>query len=380
MLNNSLYIIFAFCLAAGLGAMIMPKILFISQKKKLFDLPNSRKVHDMPIPRLGGLSFFPEIIITCGFIVGLRFLLGLSIDSAGPQEATMCKYLMLIVGMTILYLIGICDDLVGLSYKPKFLAQLIAASLLAASGTWLNTLNGLFGIYDIPAYVGMPITIFLVIYITNAINLIDGIDGLASGLCCIALGILTIINVYYQQYYLALLGASTFGVIVPFWVYNVFGNAKHGHKIFMGDTGSLTLGLVLGFLAINMSQNMTGRPNDVNHTMIIVFSTLIVPVFDVVRVVFRRVINKKNPFLPDKNHFHHKLLRTGMRARWVMITILLFSGFFIIINTLMTKNININIIVVIDIAVWVLFHCIVTHFCNKHKREKEAKEKAVTMS
>ena len=218
----------------------------------------------------------------------------------------------------------------------------------------------------------MPLTVFLVVYITNAINLIDGVDGLASGLCMIALGALTALNLYHRQYYLAMLGASTLGVLVPFWLYNVFGNASRGHKIFMGDTGSLTLGLILSFIAINMSRNTTPDPEAVNHTMAIVIATLLVPLFDVVRVVCRRLANGKNPFLPDKNHLHHKLLRTGMRTRFVMVTILCFSGLFIVVNTLLTLVLNITWIVAIDVVVWLVFQSVVTVFGNRARARREA--------
>lgn len=368
---NELYIAGALLLAVLLGFSILPHILYVSHKKRLFDIPNERSVHDKPIPRLGGLSFYPVVIIVCGLSIGARYLLGLSISTSIAPLDMLCKYLMLVVGMTILYLIGIADDLAGVSYKPKFLAQFMAASLLAVSGTWLNSLNGFCGIDSIPAWIGMPITVFLVIYITNAINLIDGVDGLASGLCIIALAALTVVNLYHKQYYLGLLGATTMGVIIPFWIYNVFGNAKRGHKIFMGDTGSLTLGLILSFITINMSRNEIGQPHAINHTMAIAFATLIVPLFDVVRVVRRRLANGKNPFLPDKNHFHHKLLRTGMRARWVMVTILCFSSFFIIINSLLTPHLNLTQIVIIDFVVWFLFQAYITHLNKKHQQKKE---------
>ncbi len=371
---NELYILCSLLLAIAIGASILPRILYVSHKKKLFDIPNERSVHDKPIPRLGGLSFFPTIIIVCGLSIGVRYLLGLSISTSIAPLDMLCKYLMLVVGMTILYLIGIADDLTGVSYKPKFLAQLVAATLIAISGTWLNTLNGFLGINELPAWLGMPITIFLVIYITNAINLIDGVDGLASGLCIIALVALTVINLYHRQYYLALLGVATMGVLIPFWLYNVFGNAKRGHKIFMGDTGSLTLGLILSFIVINMSRNETGIQGDTNHTMAIAFATLLVPLFDVVRVVCRRLSSGKNPFLPDKNHFHHKLLRTGLRSRGVMVTILCFSSFFIFLNTALTLSLNITWILLIDIVVWVAFHAYITFLGNKRRRANEAEQ------
>lgn len=363
------YIILAFVLAAAAGALIVPKILFISHKKQLFDMPNERKVHNHPVPRLGGLSFYPILLIVTSFIIGLRVLMSESITPGGDPTDTLCKYLFLVVGLTVLYLIGIADDLVGVSYKPKFLAQFGAAVLLVASNTYLNTLNGFLGIGTLPAWLGMTLSVLLVVYITNAINLIDGIDGLASGLCIIALVTLTAINAYHHQYYLALLGACATGAIVPFWFYNVFGNAQRGHKLFMGDTGSLTLGLVLSFLVISMSRNMTSEPDAICHTMAIAFGTLVVPTFDVVRVVVRRLINKKNPFLPDKNHFHHKLLRTGMRSRFVMITILLFSVLFIVINALLTYHLNITWILLIDIVVWISFHVVITMLGNRHKAQ-----------
>ena len=121
---------------------------------------------------------------------------------------------------------------------------------------------------------------------------------------------------------------------MPFWCYNVFGNANRGHKLFMGDAGSLTLGYVISFLIIHLCVSNQVLPELPNPYMVIAFSTVLVPLLDVIRVVLHRLRNHRNPFLPDKNHFHHKLLRTGMRVRMVMVTILCVSVFFIVIECL----------------------------------------------
>lgn len=251
----------------------------------------------------------------------------------------------------MLYLVGEADDLVGVGYRVKFLIQIIASGLMVLSGTWLHSLGGLFGIYEIPSWFGIPLTLLIVVYITNAINLIDGIDGLASGLCCISLAVLSSMLLIRQEYVHALLSITTLGVIIPFWFYNVFGNALRGHKLFMGDAGSLTLGYILSFIVLRLSFPSTPE-SDGARSMVIAFSTLIVPLFDVVRVVIHRVRKGRNPFLPDKNHIHHKLLRTGMRNRYVLVTIICIVIFFIGLNVLLTACLSTTLVLLVDMVIW----------------------------
>lgn len=246
--------------------------------------------------------------------------------------------------------------------------QIIAAFLIVCPGEWFNTLGGLFGIYELPVALGVLFTLFVVVYITNAINLIDGIDGLASGLSCIALSVLGIICMVEGDEIYAQLAFATLGVIVPFWFYNVFGNAKRGHKLFMGDTGSLILGYIISLLVIHLSRNDMSEANEVAHShMVLAFSTLIVPLFDVVRVVIHRLREGKSPFLPDKNHFHHKLLRTGMRPRQVMVTILFIALFFIGINGLLADVLNITILLMLDIVLWTLMQLGINRAIRRRK-------------
>lgn len=364
------YIILSFLLSISLASIVIPRILLVSYKKKLFDVPNRRKVHKVPIPRLGGVSFFPVLLISLGLSMGVRFLLHCPIIHL-DVDILFVRFMFLVVGLTMLYLVGVLDDLVGVSYEYKFLVQIISACLFPLSNLWINSLGGLFGIYDLPAWFGMPFTVFVVVYITNAINLIDGIDGLASGLSCISLGVLGCFCIYFNHFVYAMLAFSMLGVLIPFWCYNVYGRAEHCRKIFMGDAGSLTLGYTVSFIVIHLCMNAEGYAP---HGMIMIaFSTLIIPVLDIIRVVMSRIRMGRNPFLPDKNHIHHKFLRTGMRVRWVMASLLSLSLLFVALNVAFVRYVNINITVLflLDLFLWVVLHLLLNHFIAiKQQKEK----------
>lgn len=369
-----MFLLFGFLFAVSLGMVIIPRILVISHKKRLYDVPDARKVHTMPVPRLGGLSFFPVILMSMFLVIGFRLYFW-DMDTSSLSFNMLYEYLFLFVGMTLLYLVGVCDDLVGVGYRYKFAVQIAAALLLVLSGNWFDSFGGLFGIYSVPAWIGMPFTVFIVVYITNAINLIDGIDGLASGLCCIALSVLSVIFFLRGQYVYALLAICTLGILMPFWCYNVFGNANRGHKLFMGDAGSLTLGYVISFLIIHMSVTNEVSPTLSNPYMVIAFSTVLVPLLDVIRVVLHRLREHKNPFLPDKNHFHHKLLRTGMRVRMVMVTILGIAVSFIGLNAWLAWQMNITFLLGINLILWSSLHLTINCFIAKTPVEERIKTK-----
>ena len=373
-MQTSLFLLFGFLFAVSLGMVIIPRILVISHKKRLYDVPDARKVHTMPVPRLGGLSFFPVILMSMFLVIGFRLYFW-DVNVSGLSFNMLYEYLFLFVGMTLLYLVGVCDDLVGVGYRYKFAVQIAAALLLVLSGNWFDSFGGLFGIYSVPVWVGVPFTVFIVVYITNAINLIDGIDGLASGLCCIALSVLSVIFFLRGQYVYALLAICTLGILMPFWCYNVFGNANRGHKLFMGDAGSLTLGYVISFLIIHMSVTNEVSPTLSNPYMVIAFSTVLVPLLDVIRVVLHRLREHKNPFLPDKNHFHHKLLRTGMRVRVVMVTILGIAVSFIGLNAWLAWQMNITFLLGINLILWSSLHLTINCFIAKTPVEERIKTK-----
>lgn len=372
-MQTSLFLLFGFLFAVSLGMVIIPRILVISHKKRLYDVPDARKVHTMPVPRLGGLSFFPVILMSMFLVIGFRLYFW-DVNVSGLSFNMLYEYLFLFVGMTLLYLVGVCDDLVGVGYRYKFAVQIAAAFLLVLSGNWFDSFGGLFGIYSVPVWVGVPFTVFIVVYITNAINLIDGIDGLVSGLCCIALSVLSVIFFLRGQYVYALLAICTLGILMPFWCYNVFGNANRGHKLFMGDAGSLTLGYVISFLIIHMSVTNEVSPTLSNPYMVIAFSTVLVPLLDVIRVVLHRLREHKNPFLPDKNHFHHKLLRTGMRVRMVMVCIIAISAFFILLNSSLAWRVDITYLFFLNLFCWSILHVGLNGLIRRNRERKESEQ------
>lgn len=334
-----------------LSALIIPRILVVAYRKRLFDIPNERKVHDGIIPRLGGISFVPTILFSLSFVTGLRYLVGFEIVE-NRLHFIIPEFFFLICGLTLLYLSGIKDDLVGLRYRTKFFIQVIAASMFPLAGLWINNLYGLVGIYELSPYIGIPLTILMTVFIINAINLIDGIDGLASGLSIIALSILGSLYLYYSQWVYAMFAFSALGTLLPFFYYNVFGRADRCTKIFMGDTGSLTLGYILAFLTISYATvNPAIHPYS-EGTIMIAFSPLIVPAFDVLRVMLIRARNHKPLFIADRNHIHHKCLDAGLTCRKAVVCILSLACIFCVLNMALINMINNNLILFLDVLLW----------------------------
>lgn len=364
-MENLYIIIAAFITAVILGRIIIPNILVISMRKRLFDEPDARKIHKRPIPRLGGVTFFPVIVFTLCTFTAIHLFKGHFVYNIITLN-TAREMLFLISGLTLLYIVGIADDLVGVRYRKKFVVQIISAAMFPIAGLYINSFYGLFGINEIDPIIGIPFTMLLVVFITNAINLIDGIDGLASGLSMVALVVFGVIFVHFQSWIYALLAFVSVGVIIPFFSYNVFGNADRGRKIFMGDTGSLTLGYILSFFVIRFCMH---EPNSIMQVqgspVLIAFSVLMVPCLDVVRVVLRRARNRKPLFLPDKTHIHHKFLAMGFSPRRALITIQIMSACFCAFTMGALDFMNNTVIFIIDIATWTLLNVWFDKIINK---------------
>ena len=233
------------------------------------------------------------------------------------------------------------------------------------AGLYINDFYGLFGIHAVSPFIGIPLTLVLVIFITNAINLIDGIDGLASGLSMVALSVFGTLAVIDDRWMSALLAFTTVGVLLPFFFYNVFGNADRGRKIFMGDTGSLTLGYILSFLAVQYTMNTYEAGINYEGAILISFSVLLVPCLDVVRVVLGRVRRGKDPFMPDKTHIHHKFLAMGFTPRKAMISILCISFLFCASNVFLVSYLNNTVLFLCDVAVWTLMNLYISKLISR---------------
>ncbi|MBG6131691.1 UDP-N-acetylmuramyl pentapeptide phosphotransferase/UDP-N-acetylglucosamine-1-phosphate transferase [Aquimarina sp. EL_43] len=272
----------------------IPKIIGVVSYKRLMDAPNERSSHKTQTPSLGGIAFYYTLIISLFFI---------------NSWDTNNEIIHIIPGLTILFIIGLKDDLVVLSPGSKLIAQLAAVSFVVAnSGFTIHSLNGFFNIEEIPYYIYFLIGVFIMVTIINSYNLIDGIDGLASIVGIVILIIYTTIFYLTKEYFYALITISLNACLLAFFGYNV----SSTKKIFMGDTGSLIVGFVISimtlkFLALKPSSSAE-LPFFLENIPLIAISILIVPLFDTARVFAIRIANKKSPFSPDRNHTHHVLI------------------------------------------------------------------------
>ncbi|MDE6825794.1 MAG: undecaprenyl/decaprenyl-phosphate alpha-N-acetylglucosaminyl 1-phosphate transferase, partial [Paramuribaculum sp.] len=315
-------------ISVPLCGIVILQILRIAFKWSLFDEPDERKIHDSLVPRLVGMAFVPVIMLSMSLLVGLSTIVGgellpVFMTFARPMVFGFCA-------LVLLYFVGIVDDLIGIHYLTKLTFQMVCGVLFIAGGVCLDDLHGFVGLTELPGFISCLFTVIVVVYIINSINLIDGIDGLASGLCGISCLYFGILYLLMGEYVFAMVSFATLGVLIPFLYYNVFGDSRRQKKILMGDTGSLTLGGILSFLGLHMADyDLTSCEA---NPLIMAFVPLMVPCFDVVRVFLHRLRNGSNPFLPDKNHIHHKLLEIGLSQRRAMVIILSVSLLLILFN------------------------------------------------
>ena len=361
-------ITFVILLGLAMNAIVLPQILLVSFRRRLFDVVDDRKIHSGLVPRFGGFAFFPCITVTVSLaIVGQNMWFGRNV----LDMAVTNHWLSTCSSLFLLYLVGVMDDLVGVRYRSKFIAQAIAGLILAASGIWFNNLYGFLGIHELPIYAGVPLTVFAVVFILNAINMIDGIDGLASGLSIIAFIVMGCVFACLHWWVCAYVCFATFGTLLPFFFRNVFGDASRGRKLFMGDTGSLTIGMLLAVMVIRLSMFDAAKERIFPESIVVAFSLLLVPVFDVLRVTLHRLRCGKNPFVADKNHIHHKFLALGMHQHVALVIILGIAMAFIAMNMLLLPILSITTIFFIDLAVWTLMHMGLTMAINKKTKLKE---------
>jgi UDP-GlcNAc:undecaprenyl-phosphate/decaprenyl-phosphate GlcNAc-1-phosphate transferase len=279
----------------------IPIIIQVARDKKLFDEPDERKVHKTMIPTLGGLGIF------AGFI--LATLLGVPPGSGSVQIQYFAA------AAIAIFFLGIKDDILALSAGKKFIGQLIAAGIIIKfGGISIHSMHSFFGLNEIPHSISVIFSLFTIIVITNSFNLIDGVDGLAGSLGLLTTIIFGSYFLYIGELMYAVLAFSLAGSLIGFLIYN-FSPAK----IFMGDTGSLLIGLINSILVIKFI-NIADAPTvklPLEAVPAIAFSLLIVPLFDTLRVFGLRILNRRSPFSPDRNHIHHFLLDLGYNHRAV---------------------------------------------------------------
>ena len=287
----TLGVILPFLMAMFFTALVHPLIVKMATSRNMFDNPDKRKLQSRPIPVMGGLAVF------FGIVVG-----------AGATSVFFNSYALFtcVITLTVMMYVGMLDDMVGLSPVARLIVELfLVAFVVYMDKTNINDLHGVFGIGKLPVWVSLPLCSVSCLGIINSINLIDGVDGLSSGLCifaCMCFGV-----VFCSSY------DGTMGVmasLVPFFFHNVFG-AKS--KMFVGDSGTLMLGMLMSIFCMRMIDNTSLTAYNHPRMGVVAFalSVLSVPVFDALRVMFGRILKGVSPFHPDRSHLHHLFIELG---------------------------------------------------------------------
>lgn len=357
---NHTYVIIAFLTSLIFSLILTPLVIKICNTKGLYDEPDARKVHKQAIPRLGGTLFLPSLGI------GVAVASIVMYNDRDKEMMLNASSLIILAGAMLIYLIGILDDLKGMKATQKFAIQTVAAMLFPLCNLMINNLHGIFGLYEIPIWASYPLTVFVILLIVNAMNLIDGIDGLASSLSIIILGAYSYLYAALNMELFSLISISLAGAVLAFFIYNVFG--KVGRlKIFMGDSGSLVLGYVIAYLAIKyqMDNECGGFPFR-EESLLTSFSLVFIPCIDVIRVALQRKINGKKMFDPDKTHLHHCIMAMGLDMHQTLLVIITLFAVICSINYgLYVVGVSTVLIILTDIAIYSIFIGAVNVFKNQ---------------
>lgn len=359
------WIIGVFIISATCGFVFIPIILNFCKANRLYDIPNARKIHKNAIPRLGGISFMPSMFIA--------FAVALTVINSTHRQITINLWsLYFLASIGLIYVMGIIDDVAGLPPTIKFAVQTASACLLPISGLYINTLYGFMGIHEIPYSIGFPLTVFIIVFIDNAINLIDGIDGLAASLTILALSGFLYIFASQGIWTYSILIAGLIGVLVAFLYFNVFGNADKNRKIFMGDAGSLTLGFILGFLCVKYTMYNSAVIFHHDIDFIMAFTFVLIPMFDTVRVSLVRICHGGSPFKADKRHIHHKFMRAGLSQHQTLVCIIAIAAAYIAVNAALLNVFDNTFVFLTDVVIYICINSTLNHFIRKKEALKAA--------
>jgi UDP-N-acetylmuramyl pentapeptide phosphotransferase/UDP-N-acetylglucosamine-1-phosphate transferase len=293
---RSLLVVLAALIAMIVSVASYPAILNVAKAKNLMDASGARSSHSGTVPNLGGIGIYLSVVVAITII-------GAVLDT---------KSLLLILGsITLLFFLGLKDDILVLSPRKKFTGQLLAALLLIIfTDTRISGLSGILGVTIMPYWLSVVFTLFVYILIINAFNLIDGVDGLAGSLALMASVSFGLVFYQYDDMSMVVLAAASVGAILPF----LYLNFSKRHKMFLGDTGSMILGFIIAVFAVRFIDSSEALPSNMYSASspILVLAFLFFPLLDTLRIFFiRLVIHKKSPFAADKNHLHHRFLSLG---------------------------------------------------------------------
>lgn len=350
--------------------LIMPRIIGVVTYKRLMEEPNQRSSHTVNTPSLGGIAFY--IVIT----LGLYFLKGCDDYNIAPH---------IMPGLMILFIVGLKDDLTVLAPLTKMVGQLAAVIFVLLNPAFhFTVLNGFLGIQSVSIFVSIPLSVFVMVAIINAFNLIDGIDGLASIVGIIIFSICGFLFYKMGLYFFFYIAVILIGSLIAFLRFNL----SSSKKIFMGDTGSLILGFIIATMVIRLLAvnpiRLKMLPFQLENLPLVILALLIVPLFDTTRVFTVRLIKKRSPFSPDRNHIHHILidyLHLSHKKASVFIGIfnVLFAVAFILLGVKVDNLLLISIFVGC-IIVFVYFIYRINYSYSNMRRRLRIKKKLIKIS
>lgn len=299
----------------------------LALKVNLVDNPNIRKVHKNSIPLVGGI-----VVIVAS---------GLALMFSQEFWSNIKDYNVLITGSAILLVIGIIDDKIEIRSIIKLIIQIALAYYVFYSGIKIDSMYGVFGIYELPILVQYILTMLIIVGVINAFNLMDGIDGLSAGLAIIGLSAFSVISYISGITYLTIFYLSLIGSLIGFLRFNL----SKKSKIFMGDAGSLVLGFIMVVSGIILIQSAQSTPR-ISLTLAVVFGVFALPVADSLRVYRRRIKAGYSPFRADRTHFHHLVLYFGIGHKFASLLIIFISAFIVVISVIFGTLINITLAVI----------------------------------
>ncbi len=327
-----------------------PPLIKVAILKRLFDEPGERKIHTRVVPTIGGIIIFAATL----FSYSLWFELDFSKyhNMAEFSSSNIYQYIrefkLIVATLLMLFFVGIKDDIIGTAPIKKLISQVLAALILVLVGNIRITgLHGIFEVNEIPYWASVFLSLFTFIVVINAFNLIDGVDGLAAGVGFIVAMVYGTWFIFAGDIILASMAFALGGSLLGFLVFN-FSPAK----IFMGDSGSLTIGLIACVLSIKLIEYPIDKLQDIQLYLskpVFVIATLVYPLADTLRVFTVRASTGVSPFSADRNHLHHRLIDCGMNHRKTVI-IIYFFNLLVVGMAIACYNLNPSLALVIVIA------------------------------
>lgn len=312
MVDTITTIVLPIVIASMAVSMVHPKLVKVAKLKNIVDNPNARKLNKMPVPVLGG--------------VGVFFGLMLSLSVAGYYIPEMSIPFELIIAMLIMLYTGVGDDILSLSPRLRFGMQIFTVCLMMfLGGIYIDDFHGLWGVYKLPHAIAIALTLVSCVGIINSINLIDGVDGLCSGYGMFASILFATCFLRMGDVSYAVLAFAVFGALIPFMLHNMFG---HRYKMFMGDGGSLVLGFICSLFVMRVIQS--GYDVVTGSTISFTLAVLAVPVFDTLRVMTARMLQRRSPFSPDKTHLHHMFIALGFSHVITALNVIALNGLVVV--------------------------------------------------